>query len=234
MLKNVIDRSSVIKKVAIATCCDDFGELLKHLLVSWGFEICDSSTPEVLLLAEDGCAEPADGQPVVWLTRSRYQGTDRLSLPFQIESFWQVLEHRYHRPPRMHIRMAVDLEATVMVDAETVTVRLSSLSDMGCRFSYYRELVRDQQAWLSLSLAGEEFRIDSSVIYSHYLTAASDNEIRVGLLFRGITREQRDHLRSCLILQYLQKIGQEMDPARFRKALVNLDMGEFVRNRLGV
>jgi len=233
MLKNVIDRSSVSKKVAIATSCDDFGEFLKHLLASWGFERCDSSSPEVLLVAEEGCAEPAVGQPAVWLTRSRYQGTDRLSLPLEIDGFWQVLEHRYHRPPRMHIRMAVALEATAMVGDETVTVQLSSLSDMGCRFSFCRELVRDQQVWLSLLLANEEFRIDSSVIYSHYLTAASDNEIRVGLLFRGITREQRDHLRSCLILLYLQKIERQMEPARFRKALANLDLGEFVRNRLG-
>ena len=234
MLSNANDRASVNKKVAIATCCDDFSEFLSQLLVSWGFEICDRTAPEVLLLAEEGCAEPAVGQPVVWLTRSRYQGTNRLSLPLEIESFWQILEHWYHRPPRMHIRMAVDLEATAMVDTETVTVRLSSLSDMGCRFSYYRELVRDQQVWLTLSLADEAFRIDSRVIYSHHISAVTDDNIRVGLLFRGITMEQRDRLRSCLILQYLQKVEQEMDSARFRNALAKLDLREFVRNRLGV
>jgi hypothetical protein len=233
MLNHVSDRTAVIKNVAIATCCDDFTEFLKILLVSWGFEICDSAREDVLLLAEEGCVEPVGGQEVIWLTRSKYQGTDRLSLPLEIENFWQTLEQRYHRPPRMHIRMAVDMDATVTVDDEAVAVRLSSLSDMGCRFSYYRELVADQQVHLALSLVEEEFRIDSRVIYSHHLTAAADNNIRVGLLFRGIDKEQRDRLRACLILQYLQGVEKEMEEARFRHALEFLSLNEFVRSRLG-
>ena len=50
MLKNSNDRVTLDKKVAIATCCDDFSEFLNHLLVSWGFEIGDHTEPEVLLL----------------------------------------------------------------------------------------------------------------------------------------------------------------------------------------
>jgi len=234
MLKHASDRSPGNKKIAIATCCDAFTELLKILLISWRYEICDSARQDILLLAEEGCAEPVAGQSVVWLTRSKYQGADRLSMPLEIENLWQILEHRYHRPPRMHIRMDVDLDASVIVDQETMKVRLSSLSDMGCRFSFDRELVREQQISLALSFSGEILNIDSRVIYAHHLSAASDQNVRVGLLFRGITKDQRDTLRSCLILQYLEIVRSEMAPERFCKAIEKFNLPEFVCQKLGI
>lgn len=224
MLGDFSDRAVGGKKIAIATCCDAFTDFLKALLQHWSFDICDADSPDVMLLAEDDCVEPVDGQKVVWLTRSKYQGTDRLSLPMSVETFWQVLEHHYHKPPRMHIRKDVELAASVVVDGETATVTLSSLSDMGCRFSYCREMVRDQQVSLSLQLDGEELVIDSRVIYAHHLSAVSDDNVRVGLLFRGIKKEQRDKLRAYLILQFLQNVQKEMAPEQFKKALKYFDL----------
>jgi len=232
MLRDVSDRAVGGKKIAIATCCDAFTDFLKVLLRHWSFEICDVGRPDVLLLAEEGCAEPAEGQRAVWLSRSKYQGTDRLSLPLSVENFWQVLEHLYHNPPRMHIRLDVELVASVVVDDETVSVKLSSLSDMGCRFSYYREMVRDQHVFLSLSLDGEEMVIDSRVIYAHHLSAAVDNNVRIGLLFRGIQKDQRDKLRAYLVLQFLEKVQKEMAPETFRKALEYLDLPAMVSAKL--
>lgn len=234
MLRELSDRGVGAKKIAIATCCDAFTDFLSSLLRHWNFEVCAAGSPDVLLLAEEGCAEPDTGQRAVWLTRSKYQGTDRLSLPLSVEKFWQVLEHRYHKPPRMHIRMDVEIVASVVVDDETVPVTLSSLSDMGCRFSYYREMVRDQQVFLSLPLGGEELIIDSRVIYAHHLSAANDNNVRVGLLFRGIQEDQRDKLRAYLILQFLEKVQKEIDPEHFRKALEYFDLPTLVSSKLGI
>lgn len=234
MLRDVSDRAVGGKKIAIATCCDAFTDFLKSLLRHWSFEICDAGRPDVLLLAEEGCAEPAEGQRAVWLTRSKYEGTDRLSLPLSVENFWQFLEHRYHKPPRMHIRMDVELAASVVVDDETVSVTLSSLSSMGCRFSYYREMVRDQQVFLSLSLDGEALTIDSRVIYAHHLSAAADNNVRVGLLFRGIKKDLRDKLRAFLIQQFMEKVQEEMAPEHFRKALEYFDLPAMISAKLGI
>lgn len=230
MLKHVVDRSVVAKKIMIATGCEALTEFLTILAGHWKFEICEIPAADVLLLAEEGCAKPIDGQMVIWLTRSKYQGTDRLSLPLEIENFWQTLELRFHRPPRKHIRMEVDMVASVSIDDETVSATLSSLSDMGCRFLYHRELVRDQQAFITLSVDGQDLRIDSRVIYA--MPQPSSSKVRVGLIFRGIEKGQRDSLRAYLIGRYLEKVKNEMVGERFLQALENFSLPEVVRQKL--
>ncbi|PLX72328.1 MAG: hypothetical protein C0615_12220 [Desulfuromonas sp.] len=232
MLQDVIDRSTVTKKIAIVSSSDELNEFLRHLLTHWKFELHRPDHPEVLLLAEEGQATPLPGQRAIWMTRSRYQGADRLNVPITFEALWQKLEHRFHRPPRTHIRMNVEMSALVTVNDSTVSARLRSLSDMGCRFSYHRELVRDQSVVISLTLDGEEMRIDSRVIYA-VPGREEAGAFTVGLLFRGIDKKQRDRLRSFLIWRYLEKVRAKMDGYRFRTALGYFDLPDFVLERLG-
>ena len=228
------NRSVRAKEIAIATSCAAFTEFLKVLLSHWKFEIREVGTPDVVLLAEEGCAEPVGEQEPIWLTRSKYQGTDRLSLPLNIENFWQALEHRFHKPPRMRIRMDVELVASATVDEQTEKVVLNSLSDMGCRFSYHREMVRDQKVLLSLPVDGDELMIESRVIYSHYLSATTDSDFRVGLLFQGISVDQHGKLRDYMTLRFLEEIEKDLDRDCFRKALEYCNLSAGVIDKLEI
>ncbi len=234
MLKGSSERTGIARAIRVETGCEALKELLCSLLAHWKYEIRPDAGRDVLLLAEEGCAVPVEGQDTIWLVRSPQQGGEgSLGLPLEFERLWQVLEYRFHRPPRMHIRMDVEIDASVTIDNETVRATLSSLSDMGCRFPCHRELIRNQPVILSLPVAGEVMRIDSRVIYAIHPVLSSDRDVRVGLLFSGLEKEQRDILRAYLMLCYLRRVRSEMTTESFARALGHFALPDSVRESLG-
>ncbi len=215
MLEKASDRSRIVRKVAVVTGRPALTELLQHLLRLWDYEI-SSDTAEALLLAEEGRAEPMAGQKVLWLSGSTGREQGRIGLPIELEKLWQTLEHHFHQPPRMHIRMKMDADVMLKVGAETVSATLSNLSDMGCRVSYRRELVRGQQVLLDLAIDGELLKIDSEVIYAIPGASTDDPEVRLGLLFAGMGKERRDRLRCFLIRRYLEQVREKHGRRAFR------------------
>jgi len=232
MLKHIVDRSDICKKISVQTCSDSLTELLQTLLEQWKFEICDTADAEVLLLAEEGCAVPVEGQQVLWLSRTKPEGRDRFSLPLELEHLWRVLEHRFHQPPRMHIRMNLEINASVTVGDETVSTTLTSLSDMGGRFTYHRELVRDQPLVVSLHVSEQILEINSQVIYAMPQPLATGSDIKVGIVFQRIEKDQRAMLRYFLIFRYLEEVQKRMDRSRFAAALQSLALPPYVREKL--
>ena len=232
MLKNIVDRSVVSRKIAIKTGSGALTELLQSLLEQWKFEIHDPANADVLLLAEEGCAEPVEGQRVLWLSRSQRHDRDRLSLPLELEHLWQILERLFHQPPRMHIRMNIEMNASVTVGDETTSAILSSLSDMGGRFTYHRELVRDQPLVVSLHVAEQILKINSQVIYAMPKSSAAGSDTKVGFIFQKVKKDQREMLRHFLILRYLEEVQKRMDRQRFAEALDSLALSSHVREKL--
>lgn len=234
MLKNSFDRSAQVKRIAVATCSGALTEFIQHLLRHWKFEIDDGTDPDVLLLAEEGCASPGKEQSVIWMSRQQEPTPDLLCLPLEIETFWKTLERQFHQPPRMHIRLDVTMEALVTVGHEMDVVAVSSLSDMGARFIYHRELVRDEALIFTVNIDGVDLPIDGRVIYAMHQSAASGEVFRAGLLFEGIKKEQRDLLRSFLIWRYLEQTQRQMTDDRFAEALEFIDLPVQVRAKLAI
>lgn len=229
MLLDIDSRPGGVKQIAVAMRSDAVTEFLCHLLELWQFEICEPSDSSVLLLAEKGSAEPLAGQGVIWLNAETDGGELGFSLPIEPESFWQALEQRFHKPPRRHIRLSLALHAEVVVGDDRTETVVTSLSDMGCRFSFHRELVRGEQLTLCLEVEGESLRIDGEVIYSMPVSAVSTGEVRAGALFSGIEAVQREHVRAFLIRSYLEEVRCRMAPERFAEALQSLDISGEVR-----
>ena len=234
MLKHIVDRSDIRKKISVKTCSNSLTELLQSLLEQWKFEICDTDDSEVLLLAEEGCAVPVEGQRVLWLSRTEPEDRSRFSLPLELEHLWQILERRFHQPPRMHIRMNLEINATVTVGDETVSTTLSSLSDMGGRFTYHRELVREQQLVVSLQVAEQILKINSQVIYAMPQFSVAGSDTKVGIIFQRVEKDEREMLRHFLILRYLEEVQKRMDRSRFTAALQFLALPPYVREKLTV
>ena len=232
MLNDVVERSGVIKKISVVTSDDALTELLTLLLQSWKFEIVSQDCAETLLLAEKGSIEPAAGQDVIWLAAGETSTDNSLGLPLEVESLWRILEFRFHDPPRMHIRLALDLSAQVTIRGETSEAVLTSLSEMGCRFYYDKELVRDETVTLTLQAGNETLKIGSQVIYSIPQSATSTGEVNAGLVFHGIDRTTRGRIRTYLIYTYLKEVGSVMAEERFVDTLDFLVLPESIRKKL--
>jgi len=231
MLVEHVSANAVNRRIAVNSGSADFDALLQHLLQSWGFEVCPSEADDALLLAGDDVVAD-DRRQVVRLTTSHYHGRDRLSLPLQIEALWQTLELHFHRPPRMHIRMVIDLPVEVIVRGRTFQTTLSSLSDMGARFFHTEEMVRDERVTLQFVIASGTRSYDGCVIFSAPLGENADRGYRIGVVFHGLNRNHRAELRQYLIQTYLESIRPQMPAAVFSAGLDSFDLPAELRRIL--
>ncbi len=227
MLQETVDRNSIKKLVVVRTGSAAFAQVLERLLLVWGFTIGQPDDRLALLLLEAGCGEPSAGQETVWLGKSE---SGQLVLPLTIESLWQVLEQHFHSPPRMHMRKAVDLSARVSLRGEWHATRLSSLSDMGARFSHDRELVKQEPVIIELSLCGTLLQYSGQVIFSMAEGPADVPIFQAGVVFNKQDNTLRDDLRCYLIRQYLETVRVGMEPQAFQAGLVFFDLAPGVRN----
>ena len=232
MLKEAASREKLQTRIAVCTCSDAFTQVLQRLMGRWGFDVCHRDDPTVLLLAEEGCCEPVDGQETIWLSRSKGTGPERISLPVSVESLWQTLEQRFHQPPRMHLRMAVDLAARVLLRGEWIDTRLSSLSDMGGRFTTGQELVKEEQVTVELVVDEEVHQFHGQIIFSIAGGSADTDLFQSGVVFTGQDQTTCDGLRAILIRWYLELVQDGMDPQVFQSGLSFFDLATDVRRML--
>ena len=232
MLQETVDRNKINKLITVRTGSVAFTRVLERLLTTWGFSLSHADDRSVLLLIEEGCGGPGVDQETVWLSSSHKPGQDRLDLPVKIEPLWQALEQHFHYPPRMHMRLAVDLPARVSLRGEWHKTRLSNLSDMGARFSSDRELVKQEQVIIELTIGGVLRRYHGQVIFS-MATGPTDTPVfQSGVVFHKQGDALTDDLRCYLNRQFLEAVRDEMDLPIFRAGLAFFDLAPEVRRTL--
>ena len=232
MLQETVDRNTIKKQVAVCTASDALTQVLESLLMKWGFTICNPQDPAVLLLAEEGSCEPTHAQEVVWLSPLHVLEQGRFALPVSIESLWQTLEQHFHFPPRMHMRKAVDLPARVSMRGECYDTRLSSLSDMGARFSSDRELVKQEQVIIELTVSEVLLQFHGQIIFSMAAGPNDEQRFQSGVVFHKQINTCRDDLRYYLIRQYLEAVREGMDLQVFQAGLSFFNLAPEVKNAL--
>ena len=231
MLQATVDRATIKKRIIVRTGSVAFTQLLEQLLTLWGFSICEAEDQSVLLLAEEGC-EPIHGQKVVWLGFAHKSEQDRPGLPINVELLWQVLEQHFHNPPRMYMRKAVNLLARVSLRGEWHETRLSSLSNMGTRFSSDRELVKQEQVIIELTIGGVLRRYHGQVIFSMATGPTDVPVFQSGVVFQKQGDALTDDLRCYLTRQFLEAVRDEMDLPIFQAGLAFFDLAPEVRRTL--
>lgn len=229
MLRSNINRDELQKRIAVCTGSASFTQLLQLLLIDWGFTICQADDPSVLLLIENGSGSLRQGQEAVWIGSSPGDGQAEVGMPIEMESLWQILEKRFHSPPRLHIRKAVDLAATVSIREERHATHLTSLSDMGTRFISDRELVKQERVDIKLSVNGKMLECHGHVIFSMPLRHEETQAFQVGVVFHAQSEEKRDILRGILIREYLEGVRAKMDRPDFCAGLAYFDLDSAVR-----
>ena len=211
MLEETFNRNAGPHRIAVLTRNRAFTQVLERLLVNWGFVPGSAEDPSVLLLAEEGSAVPCAGQETLWMTCSNAPAKGQMILPVSVESLWQAMEQHFHKPPRMHMRMAVDLQAKVSLRGEWYDTRLSSLSDRGARFSSDRELVRQEKVSVKLQIDREACDFHGKVIFSMAARPADTVAFNSGVVFYGQDKAVCDGLRSYLVRCYLETVRSDMD-----------------------
>lgn len=194
------------KKVRVEVPEGSLKLMLHHLLEEWGYQVDQQARDGVVVVAREGYYSPDRFQPVVWLSDSRYSGLDKLSLPLRIESLYTTLERKFHQPPRRHLRISLDQPAVARCRGQEWSVRITCLSDRGCRLLFPRELARDEAVGLSFSLEEFRFVLEGLVLYSfpHYPDA--DGPYGTGVLFLHLDSEINRRLRSLIVSSYFDRI----------------------------
>ncbi|RMF46188.1 MAG: PilZ domain-containing protein [Deltaproteobacteria bacterium] len=181
-------------------------------------------------MAREGHFTPDRFQPVVWLSDSRYSGMDRLSLPLRIESLYTTLERKFHQPPRRHLRIGLDLDAKAHCRGEDWPVRLTCLSDRGCRLLFPRELARDEAVRVAFELGGMRFDLEGLVLYSFPYQVEDGEEYSTGVVFLHLDSEINRHLRGLIVDGYFDRVRRRCGEDVWRRAseflaAADLDLG---------
>lgn len=233
MLIDTLSRS-LEKRLCLFVRNEPFRLVLGGLLREWRYSLQETPTGSDLLLAEDGFPVPEEDAPVLWLTRSRYGERGRVGLPLSLEDLWAHLESRFHKPPRSHIRIYLELPATLEARNETDEIRITSLSDLGARFELHRELAPGEELVLDLSIAGRRFKLPSRVIY---MVPQGDLEgsgkAQIGVIFDKPDKGVRDALRGFIIHSYLERVREGMAGSVFREGLSHFDVPPEILGEVG-
>lgn len=208
--------------------------MLAGILKEWRYSLLETPASSELVLAEDGFDLPEECGSVLWLTRSRYGERGRLSLPLSFEELWSALESRFHKPPRTHIRINLQLPAAMLVRGELADADLINLSDLGARFCFHRELALGEELVANLSVADRLLKLPGRVIYVVPRTDLEASEkTLVGVIFDRLAQESSDSLREFIICTYLERVRDGMAGSIFREGLTHFNVRPGVLEKLG-
>jgi len=218
----LIDKSfprGMERKVCIRTVDPALQQMLGSLLDGWRFLLEEELSEGVLLLAEEGSCEVPSDQPVLWLVHSRYASRDKLPLPAPVADLYACLEHRFHRPPRRHMRLDIDLPARARFRGREHATCLTSLSDRGGRLLWPTELMREEVVELEFSLAGHPMSLDATVIYSFKHPGLESEGYETGLLFTHQAQGECEQLREFILARYLSRVRERLSPDDYHAGL---------------
>lgn len=234
MLNEHADHPPKEKRIGVIARSQALEALLRGLLTQWRYTVLETPAADDMLLVEEGCLAPADSNTVLWLTSSRYQGRNRLGLPLLPEELWRQLECRYHKPPRNHIRISGQVPAILQAHGDDTAIQIVSLSDLGVRFEFPRELVNGEPVTLLATLEGESLTMEGRVIYvvpKGDLEGTGRSEI--GVIFDRTPQETRNRVREYILWRYLALARPQMPEELFCRGLEFFQVPRAVLKRLG-
>jgi len=222
------------KRLSLFIRSEPFRMVLAGLLEQWRYPLQENPADADLFLAEDGFPVPEDGTPVLWLSRSRHEDKrNRLFLPLSVEELWAELETRFHGALRSRMRIRLELPATLEARNETDEVLIFSLSELGGRFDWNRELAPGEELVLSLSIARRRLKLPARVIYVAPRDMEGSGKAQIGVMFDYRDLSERKILNDFILQSYLGRARGGMDGTLFSEGLTHFDVQPAVLRKLG-
>lgn len=203
---------------------------LSALFEEWSFVLTSDPAEAELVIAEAGAPLPPLPGMVLWLSSLSSESTDTLQLPVTIPALSAALEQVFHRPPRSHLRVPLELPARLLIRAESTSVAVLSISDGGARFDLPRELAPGERVAISLDIGDRHLLLSTTVIYSFPRTAPGDDvHFSTGVIFNQLPPESQQHLSEFIIRCYLQRVRQRIPTWAFTVALIHFNLPPSLR-----
>ena len=194
---------------------------LESLLSLWRYTLLPEPAPGILQLVEEGLVPGVEQGPVLWLGGTPARGA-RLALPLVMEELWQALEGYFHRPPRNHLRIDIELAAEVAVQGSVYPTRLVSLSDAGGRFLFAAELPLGQALELQVTTGETPMTLEGRVIYA---CPRRRQEVEIGLVFHPRHRREKELLRAFIVASFLERVRRRLAAAGMADGLSHFARG---------
>lgn len=224
---------NIEKKITLSLHNEGLQLFLTTLLCEWGYDVSTAppESPDDLIFVDENSSRFPAHQNRIHLISSPYIDSDHVNLPIALESLWRVLEKHYHRPPRHHLRLAVDFPVTMEIRGQVQSGRLSSLSPAGARLSLPRELAIGELFPIDLPLEQQTLHLSAKVIYVTTFPD-SNNRYDAGVLFDRIAAEEKSLLRDTIISSFFSGIRPHLPRWAFEVGISLCDLSPSLRNRL--
>jgi hypothetical protein len=205
MLLDRIDDAPEKRRIALRIDNRGLQALLGAILREWRYQVVIDGPCE-LILTDEGIHPSADEGPAL-----RLGATGPLSYPLSLEALWQALESRFHVPPRRNLRISLPLDIGVRQGSRREVCPLVSLSPLGGRFEFPREVARGEELEVVLPIGEAPLTFGARVIY-----AIPRGEWRncpdyyVGVVFDRQEEKQKT-LRAFIDRSYLERVRLAVD-----------------------
>lgn len=218
-------RSLLAKNVHVCIEEGPLNELIKGLVMEWGYRLTDNPEEDPLLLISEGKEQPAGFKHTLNFSSSHYQDRHHLEIPVTIETLYLALENHFHRTPRNHIRINLEWPIRVSVRDQQFKTTTVTISDRGIRFISPLELAREEEMDIHIERENEIYDLHAKVVYS---IAGKDigrgDWIEVGAVCTPQSKEVRDSIRSRIIGNYLKRVRPLLGGDLFAEALRQLNL----------
>lgn len=205
---------------------------LAALLQEWSFVLTPDPLAAELVIAEAGMELPPLPGTVLWLSSLSLEDANSILLPVTIPALSAALEQSFHRPPRSHLRVPLELPARLLIRAESTSVSVLSLSDAGARFELPYELAPGERVTIALELDDQLLLLSCTVIYSFARAATGrDTVFSTGVIFAQLPPETHQILGEFIVSSYLQRVSDRIPAWAFTVALRQIALPQSLRSR---
>jgi hypothetical protein len=205
MLLDRIDDAPEKRRIALRIGNRGLQAVLGAILREWRYQVVVDGPCE-LILADEGVRPSSNEESVL-----RLGALGPLSFPLSLETLWQALESHFHVPPRLYLRIALPQDLEVRQGLRREVCPLVSISSLGGRFEYPREVARGEELELRLQLGKAPLTFGARVIY-----AIPRGEWKkypdyyVGVVFDRQEEKQKT-LRAFIARSYLERVRLFVD-----------------------
>ncbi len=218
-------RSPLVKNIHLCIDNASLNELLKALLLEWGYRLTDNPEEDPLLIISEGLKRPNGFKHALTFSTSHYQDRHRLEIPLTIETLYLALENHFHRTPRNHIRINLEWPVRVRVRNQQFDTNTVTVADRGIRFISPIELTREEEMDIHIEHDDETYDLHAKVVYSIMgREIGRGDQIEVGAVCTPQSKEVRDSIRSRIIGSYLNRVRPLLGSNLFAEALHQLNL----------
>ena len=187
------------RTVAVLARNRTFKRLFQEILAEWKVPVVEDPKRARLVFAERGLSVSDISGEVVWLTPMPLAEGQFLMTPIKLSQLFRLLKKDSFPCARLHIRVSMDTQGVMVLDAGSQGCRLISLSDRGARLVCEQDVQLGTPLVLEVTILNCQLRLPAKVIYTIPPGDVSGYfRPQIGILFNYEDNRFISKLRNCV------------------------------------